>query len=296
MIWTRSILVALALVALAGIATGSTVLEVDDEHQLTKESSIEEFESTGSTSTSLVQVDMSLTVAESSEDVGLKGVSYTDFDTTYIKVEYREEISRRVRIHLPAEYFRPRPKESLKAVESDVEAELRPVDGRNYTALTITVDGPTTAVFEISKQAGVLFGGRAGAKELMENNTGVDVPSVRSSGQWSYVSTSELENNTTVAIDTRGQPLTLQYDTEPAGNKSSWLKVPTCGDESAPVCRFTRDGEEDRVFLLARSTDVPDIRYKHGNDRLAGVKSALSDASNAVDGLLERASGFLDWI
>jgi len=294
----RRALLLVALVALVGTASSSTVLAVDDEHQLARGDSIEEYRSSGSTSTSLVQVDMSLMVAESHTDVGLEGVGYTDFDTTYIKVEYREELARTVRIYLPAEYFRPRPKEGLEAVESDVVAELKPVDGRNYTAITIRVDGPTTAVFEVSKQAGVVFGGRAEARDLLENGTGVELPSVSRSGEWSYVETTGLESNTTAVINTRGKDLTLQYDTEPSANKTSWLKVPTCGDESAPVCRFSREGEgqEDRVYLLARSTEVPDIRYKRGNDPLAGISSALADAGNAVEEFVDGLASFGNWL
>jgi len=285
-----------ALVALVGTATASGVLAIDDDHQLARADSIEEYRSTGSTSTSLLQIDMSITVAESHSDVGLEGVGYTDFDSTYIKVEYREELSRTVRIYLPAEYFRPRPKEGLEAVDSDVKASLTTVEGREYTALTLRFSGPTTAVFDVSKQAGVIFDGRAESRDLVSNRTGVDVPSVSTSGQWSYVDVSELESNTTVAIDPRGQELTIQYDSEPSVNESSWLAVPDCGDESAPVCRFERDGDGERVYLLARSTDVPDIRYKRGNDPLAGLSSALSDAGNAVDELLDGLGSLSKWL
>ncbi|QLH83400.1 hypothetical protein [Halosimplex pelagicum] len=280
---------AVALVVLVGTVSASGVLAIDDDHQLARDAAVAEYESTGTASTSLVRVDMSVTVAESHEAVGLEGAGYTDFDTTYVRLEYREELSRTVRIYLPDEYFRPRPKDGLEAVESDNTASLETVDGRNYTAVRVSFSGPETAVFELSKQAGLVFDGRGEVKDLVSNRTGVELPSIQSSGQWSYVDSTALSANTTVALETTDQELTLQYDADPSVNSSSWIAVPDCGGASAPVCRFTREGSNETVHLLSRSTETPEVRYKHGNDPLAGLKSSIADArraaANALDGL-----------
>ena len=288
--------VAVALVVLVGTVSGSGVLAVDDDHQLDTDSAIAEYESSGTTSTSLARVDMSVTIGETSESVGLEGLGYSDFDTTYLRFEYREELSRTVRIHIPDEYFRPRPKEGLEAVESDATADLETVENRSYTSIEVSFTGPETVVFALSKQAGLVFDGRGEVKDLVSNRTGVEVPSVRSSGQWSYVDSSALDSNTTSKIETEGKEVTLQYDADPSTNSSSWLKVPECGDDSAPVCRFSREGEDGYVHVLSRSTESPEVRYKHGNDPLAGIKSGLEDARRAVDNALDGLGGVLDWL
>lgn len=282
-------LLAVSLVALAAPATASSgeTVAIDDGHGLTSDTERETFAEDGVASTTETYPDVTLTVAESSEDVGLDGLRYTDFDTTYLRVEYDESIDRTLRFYVPDDYWHPHP-DTLGSVTDDTTATLEPTSEGNYTAVEMHVDGETDAVFEVRKQASVVFNARDHGTDWLANETGVDIPRLDgSSDHWEYVPTEELTTDSpTVGIESPDGDVTLQYDAAGTADPAdqAWRTLPECSSSAggdAPVCWYD-DSDPDRVNVLAQTDSPPDIRYHHDAGFMADVRASTGELVSIV--------------
>lgn len=281
----------------------ATTTTLDEDTALTENATIEQFESEGTAVASPTVPDMTITVAEDAEDVGLTTVRHTSFDTTYLRVEYDESLERTVRFYVPREYWHPHP-DRLEAVDGAAEASMEPTEGTDYSAIQIHFEEETDATFAIKKQASFVFNARDYGSEWLEEEAGIEVPTPGSEQeQWEYVPTSELTaDDPTFGIDTEGDELTLQYDDSGTADPTDkqWRTVPSCsssGGSDAPVCKFEQADNPNHIYVLAQTQDPPDIRFKHDAGFWADARSSfgelfgdiprdlLSDVRGLFDGL-----------
>ncbi|WP_337653280.1 hypothetical protein [Halomontanus rarus] len=304
-----AVLLVASLVVPAAIGTGAATADpgnttaLDEDTALTKNATITDYKTDGVASAGVSVPDMTITVADSAEDVGLHGIRYTDFDTTYLRVEYEESIDRTIRFYVPRDYWHPHPDE-LEAVEGDTTASIEPTEGSNYTAVTVHFEEETDAVFRVKEQASIVFSARDYGSEWLENETGIDMPQLNgASEQWEYVPTSDLtEDGPTFGIDTEGEDLTLQYDAaktaDPTGKE--WRTVPECSSSSgkdAPVCTFEQTDRPDRVNILAQEGEPPDVRFKYGTDWFANLRSSFSELFGDIPSEFSSdVRGFIDGV
>lgn len=294
-----ALLVVLAAVAAAGVgasAAGSgEVVDVDTDWQLTSNQSVHSYQSSGVAHTEGVAGHaFAVTIAEDSSDVPLDGW-HVDSQATYFHVSYSEEIPRTYRLYVPADYWGPRVKEGLPAEDSPVTIDLRPTESNDYTVLTITFDGPTNATFKLGKSAGYVFGGREYVSDKVNNTTGISLPSFGESsaeGSWQYIERARLSGeNTTVAIQTGGGGVMVQYDTSRAHKESRWVSVPKCSRETRPVCVYRKDGVNDTVYIMSPASDPPQVRYKHGTDAKSGLFGGFNKIRDAVNKFMDDIGG-----
>lgn len=282
-------------------ATASDVKTIDDNHPLTSESNIDEFESTGITNGSLVAPDMRLTVAEAYDDEdGLYGSPDYDPAFVYLGVQYNETIRRTLRFTIPSDYWYPSP-QNIESVDGSTTAELRPTANGTKTVVTMRVDGPTDAVFPIPLAASAIYVTRDMGRSVTENLTGVQLPRTGSAEPWRYLEPNALAgSNSTVGIVVEDREYTMQY--APEGQEDRWLSIPSCDatiDGDAPVCTFQRTGDDSTVYILARESydaetnPPPDIRYKFGSDTSVSVQSFLSGVETTVDNALAWVNGII---
>lgn len=278
--------VALVLVAvsLLGMTVAADTTTLDDDTALTHESQIEQFKDEGVATADVTVPHMTITVATESEDVGLDGIRYTDFDTTYLRIEYRESIPRTVRIYVPDDYWYPHPDE-IDSESSDSTAAMEPTSSGDYSAVTVHFEGETDAVFGIRKQASMVFSARNQSTRFISNETGIDLPQVDGrQDQWEYVPTSDL-NESTFAIDSEGGDLAVQYDrantTDPSEQR--WRTVPDCSTtmgSRAPVCEYEDRSTPDAANILIRDDNPPDIRYNRDTGVLTDVRAAVGELTD----------------
>lgn len=306
--WTPGLAVA-TLVVLATVsvpvsttpATASDVETIDDSHPLTADSHIDEFESAGITNGTLVAPDMRLTIAEAYDDEGgLYGSPDYDPAFVYLGVQYNETIRRTLRFHIPADYWYPSP-QNIESVDGSTTAELRPTANGTKTVVTMRVDGQTDAVFPIPLAASAIYVTRDMGRSVTENLTGVQLPRTGSAEPWRYLDSNALAgSNSTVGIVVEDREYTLQY--APEGQSDRWLTIPSCDatiDGNAPVCTFTRTGDDETVYILARNSydadtnPPPDIRYKFGSDVGVSLDSLLSGVETTVDNALAWVNGLV---
>lgn len=286
----RAIVLALVVVITgAGVTSAVTVYDIDDEHSLDRQSSIDEYDQEGVVSATLLVPDMRITIAEDHDDAGVDGFR-ADFAWHFVRIEYNETLPAELRIYFPDGYWHPNPQD-LEAIESDQTAELRSIRNGSYSSLTVRFDGRADVTFAVPRAASLTFATRDYSRDVVENRTDLELPRVSSNDPWSYIDQSDLAGNTTVAIERKqNRELTIQYD---AGTtEERWIGVPSCSASTGsdePVCQFTRDGGESKVYVLSRTTDPPPVRFKYD----AGPVSAIQNVGKGIQITVERA---LSWI
>lgn len=265
--------------AAVGPVAGDELLTIDADHGLASGQAVATFEEEEQVSTQFDRINGSLTIAEEHDAAGLSGF-HSDIDTVYVRFQYNETLPRSVRLYVPAGYWYPHTTDGLEAENSNLTLDMEPTADGRYTALRVRFTGRTDATFAISKEAATVFALRDTTRSATENVTGIQLPSIGSTGpRWQRLPDDALAaNNTTVAIDTQGGPLMVQYDAASEQGADQWIAVPSCTSGSeTPVCTFERAGEDDRLYLLSKAAEPPPVRYARSDDPLAGLKARVND-------------------
>lgn len=276
----------------AALATAQeSVYEVDTSHALAEQTAIDEYRSQGVATGGIYGLNATVTVADDAGDAGLSELLYRSTGRVFLRIDYNEDIARTLRIYLPQEYVAPQLKQGLEAAESDVTANLKPTQGRNHTAVTVTLDESGTVVFPISAGRGAISGGRSTISDMVANVTGVELPSLTDSGaEWHYVSSSELADNETDYIPSNAT--TIQYDASASSDtEAEWVPVPDCDGGTDYICTYSKADHPDRTYLLSTGADAPEVRYREGSSVSGNLGSAINDALNGVDELVDSAFG-----
>lgn len=292
---TKRLLLAILLVVsvVAVPVAADEMTAIDDDHGLTDRERIETYETEGVASTTLTTPEMRLTVAENHDAVGLRGFRL-DYDKRYLRVQYNETISRTIRVYIPSEYWFPITSE-IEAVNGDVTATMEPVEDGRYTAVSLTVTEPSDLVFEVPKQASWVFWGRSKSREVINNSTGYQPPRLGDDREWQYVPDGQLENESTYPVETASDgDVTMQYDTNPSSGVEEWRMVPECSGDDVPVCHYEKAGVDDRVFILSKTADPPQVRFKQGTDVSATAESSARELWDIPSQVMDDISALLN--
>ena len=293
----RSLLLALVLVAAAtapaAMVTGQeSVYEADTDHGLTEQRAVESYAEDGAATGEIYGLNASITVADEAGDAGLQDILYRSAGRVFIRLDYNEELARTIRFYIPQSYLTPQLKQGLEATESDVTADLEPVKNRNYTAVTVAVDGPTEAVFPVSVSRGLIADTRSDVAGIVGNVTGFELPSLTDPGtEWHYVNADALNDSTADYIPANAT--TIQRDTSTAAEDPDWVPVPACSDGTADLCTYTKADHPDRTYLLFTGSDPSTVRYRQERSVSGNLGTAINDAVNGADQLVDEVFSFL---
>jgi len=292
-----ALFVVLTLGVVAPVSGSAGVYPVDSDHPLADSQAISEFQASGTTSANLTQLDLGITIAEDHEQANMPGY-HSDTGKLWLCLDYRESIDRTIRIHLPSEYFTPRPAE-LESVTSDHTATLAPRDDGDgeYTAVTVEFDGADRACFAISKSSGTYWSMKSDVNSWVNNTTGWEMPTFTDeAAQWRALPEGAFDNSTMYRIPTKGQEVSIQYDAAP-GPETQWLRVPHCSDVAEQdVCRYTESADSterknDSVVLMSTKDSPPPVRFKYGSSTSDGLMAGLRDVQGAFDSFFDDLGG-----
>jgi hypothetical protein len=288
----RILLAALVVFSVVGVSapaslaatSSSEVLTIDEDHDLARNATIQRYEETGNVSTRLSQLQMTMTVADDHEQIGLDGI-HTDSTHTYLQLDYDEDIKRTVRVYLPAEYVHPYTEMDLNAEDADVEASMTPTPDAEYGAIEVTFTGPTTATFALNDVRATIIQTRDVGKSWIENATGFSLPDISSSGQWERLPEGALAVDSPARINATDS-LVLQYDASDANTtESRWLTVPECDSDSPGVCYYQAGNV---TYVRTTTEDVPPVRYKTTGGGLSDrVSAAVRGAMQMVEDIMQ---------
>lgn len=282
-----------ALVAGPALAadSGGDALTLSADIPINSDASVSDYEQTGVVEAGVTAPQMTITVGDERDDVGL-GYTLDPLDGStrndFVRIEHHEDISRTVRIPISSEYWKPFPRESLESQGEDHTATLEPVDisGRTYTLLTVTFDGADSTVFAIPEDAIAVYSATERTEDRVNSTFGIDLGVTPS--PWSEIPPSVFGNETAVRIEGEPDSMMVQYN-DGTAEDPKWLSVPTDPKDGVPVYRMQKDGVDGAVYVVSKTTENPTIRYKTEatlGDRISvAVREARNLPSRVLDGL-----------
>ena len=291
--------VALLVLSLpAGVGLGvaqDSLTTIDESNPLADADAGSTYEDSGVVGGTVSGYDMRVTVADDHETVGLSGIEYTaTADSTHhnLRIQYNESIERTIRLYVDKSVWYPHYGE-IDAENADVTASLSPVEDSEYTAVELTLSGPTDAVFQVPKAVSGYYYARDTGKSWLENRTGYEIPSLLgSSTAWDRVDDTDLTNNSSVAIGANESEPMIQYDAADSGQR--WVPTPNCDDsrgDDAPVCIYDRPDDPEHVYVTSNVADPPPVRYKHGTDVIAQAQASVNELLEVPNRIMEQVRG-----
>ncbi|APX98695.1 hypothetical protein [Natronorubrum daqingense] len=283
-------IIVFALVVVVGLsAADSEIYAVDDSHTLDDDRQIEEFETDGHTTGEADDLDLEMTISEDSEHVSTDPM--TDIGTTYIELDYQEDIDRTIRFYVPQEYFHPYEDQSL-SVDGDATAEMEPVEGGEYTAVTVHTEGEGTYVLETSSVESSLWDHRNSAYDWMDDATGYEVPRFAGSGdgeEWEYVESREFAGDDTVSVDVNA---TVQHDAGESNNETSWVHTPECSGSGEAMCTLEQ-GDEQLIMTDNHTNETAQVRYKTDTSLTDNLRAGLNEVRSDIDAWISNVQNAL---
>jgi len=287
----------LSLPAAVGLGSAQSLTTIDEDNPLADPSAGETYDNESTAGGDVPGYDMRITAAESHEDAGLEGIEYTSASDTmrhYLRVQYNESIERTIRFYVHESVWHPHYYE-LDAENGDTTATFEPVTGGEYTAVEVTFEGETDAVFQVPKAVSGYYYARDTSRSWIENKTGYDVPTLfGGEEQWERIDHADLaDSNESVAIGTNESEPTIQYDAA-NGSDEHWLSVPSCdstlGDD-AEVCTDERPDDPDHIYVIADGDDPPPVRYKYGTDLSTRITTSINELRAVPDRIMDSIDG-----
>lgn len=290
-----ALLVVLVTVA-PPVAAQSDIMAVDTGHDLDEDAKIATFESKGVASGSVDSLNMTVTVADKITQLNRSWWTAASSGRVFLRVDYNEELPRTVRLYIPSEYFRPRVNKGLAPLEDGPAAQFEPTDEREYTAVTIELDGKTDAIYGVSALRGGISTGRSGIFGAVENVTGFEVPSLTTNtADWQPVPETALNSSdATYRIpynQTNDTELTVQYDAAESTTEERWLIVSSCDGGDQPVCSFQKEGSNS-TYLLSMAENPPPVRWKTDASAADTGRFVIDDIGQALADIKDDLGGW----
>lgn len=283
----RTILLALLLLVVASIATGFVVgltgaagprLELDENTPLMADATVDTYEQEGVVDVELDRVAMTVTVADTHDQADLDGM-HADEGVTYLCLDYREDLSRTIRLYVDGDLVSPRAAELSPVGGEGPAATLASVQNGSATAVTVTFDQAGRHCYAVGALRGYKSSGESWSRKVIGNFTGVELPSLAGSDSdaaWSYINASRVRPNETLSVPADA---TVQYDRDPGPGAPAWVTAPGCEDgEEQAICQLSLHNE-----TMLKVTDSRDLRYRTTPaGPIEGLQSNINDAIQAA--------------
>lgn len=273
-------------------STDRDIVTIDNSHDLATDAAIDDYRSDGVVSTDLSQLEGTLTVAESKADVDADDeLLPTDTRNHYLRLEYEEDFARTLRIHVPREYITPYSQAAVPSVTSDHHADFEPVRGGEYLEVVVHVDEPTDIVLPLQRDSAIGYRAVERLDRNIERATGY---SAFSGDEWQYIDGTDLDGNATLELEDVDDPdeMVVQYDAHKDDPDETWLNAPDSPDDDIGVHAMTRtnsSGENNTAYVVATTSDPPDVRYKPNANPTDAASGWVNDAreipSRIADGI-----------
>jgi len=288
-----ALLVVLATVPLGGAVAQSSpdLRTVDGATTLTTADGVDAFQSSGQVNASVESIQLDVRVTETATAANASGV-HLDPLNTYLRVDYDESVPRTVRIHVDGEIIAPRPNQGHTPIgDSEATADLQVAEDGTVQSIVLHLPGETHATWKTNDAKGMVTGIKRTTTgyvdQFARNVTGIGLPTF-GGGEWGYVPQGSLSGtNVSYAIPNsqNHSTMTLQYQ----ATNESWYSVPECSSDT-PVCTVQRSNQ---TVVVSTTSDAPSVRYKFGTDLLAGLQSAVDDATNIPSNAWDWVAGLV---
>ncbi|AUX09282.1 hypothetical protein AArcSl_1653 [Halalkaliarchaeum desulfuricum] len=273
----------------AGVSADETVTQIDADHELATEETIQTYHAEGVVSGDAEQIQLTLTVAESADDVGIDRTAPLDWRNDYLRLEYDEEIDRTVRVFIPAEMVTPYTREGVEALNNSHTTSFEPIRDGEFLAVTVVLEGEDTVVFPLDKSASASYDIMDRANDRVERATGI---SLSGDEEWTYVDGDDMAGHTVIELEADPDAVEIQFDARHGQADELWVTMPEGDDPRAEVYWYY-SSSDDLVYIVPKAEDPPAVRYKTEATLRDRIDGAVNDARQLAENLRDRLS--LPW-
>lgn len=294
--YTRTLAVVLAVLLVGSlfVPVAAAFDDPDDKsmtdlgtgHDLDTSDAIAEFNDRGNVDMEATRLDMTITLADSKDHVGLEDeLTPTNQRNDFVRFEYNEEAERTVRILIPEEYWTPYLREEVQAIGEDADhvASYKSVRGGDYTAIVVRFDGPADVVFPVDKMASLSYVAVERVDDRLNNSVGFTIRDDDS--KWKYVPTQNLTEGPGYDVGESTDDLTVQYDATPDSPEETWVNAPNGETFSDDIYYYERGAANSSAYIVSKTDDPPAVRYAVESsmaDRIRGDVNELTDVPRRI--------------
>lgn len=271
---------------------GSDVYDIDADHGLDDADAIAEYEASGVASGEVDGLDATLSISERKGGVGIDGYQRpADALHDFVEIEYREDISRTLRIWIPEAYVTPYTRESVRAVESDHVGTYLPSREGEYLQIVVHVDGAESVVLPTHKHSELTYSVIRSYEDRVESVTGGD-------REWQYLDRDELEQEHAVEVEVEDvDDVVVQHDGLIERPEERWITTPRSAEGPEGVYWYAPEsGDGETLYVVTKGDDAPDVRVMEGGGIRERAKGEANDARHIVDRVRKGAEDPLEWL
>lgn len=275
-------------------AVDRDVAAIDTNHDLTRQGTVDNFRREGEATSELGYLDGEVTVATDGDDVGLSDeLLPSSIRNDFIKIDYREDHERTLRIHIPRDYWTPYSQSAVDSATSDHIADYQPVRGGDYLEVVVHVDEPAEIVLPVQRDSATAYRMVERLDNRIEWALGV---SLFSGEEFEHIRGDEFANQTSYELEDIDSldDAVVQFDAEHEDPDQTWLNAPESDDGDVGVYVMSRGGSDsaeeanESVYLVATQDDPPDVRYKPQADLGDRERGWLNDALEIPERIQEQ--------
>lgn len=269
-----------------GSETDGNLTAIDANHPLDSESAFERWDDDGYASGEVPELDMRLSVAEKRSDLDRSETLLEHRGSDYLRIEYREDIERDLRILIPKEYATPYTREGVESINGRHTADFSPARDGEYMEVVVHVDGPQDIVLPLDRKAQLSYRIVGSVSERIDAVTGY---SPLGSEGWTYVERGDLSSEGSVAVMKAPEDPLVQYDATPEKASERWINAPRGDSDAGGINWYIRENDEgeEMLYVVSTTDDPPAVRVKDEAtmvDRVMGwINGALDIPSNLPD-------------
>lgn len=284
------LLISAGALAVAGEVSDGDMYKIDDGHGLANEEAVSAYETEGYASGEVEGLDATIEVAESKELVERTGPRPLDAAHGYVRIDYREDISRTLRIYLPRSMVTPYAREEVESLgSSEITADYQPAREGRYFQITISVGGPTDVVVPTHAHSEITYGVLDRYEDRVDSVTGAD-------REWQYLEREGLEREHAVAVEVEDvDDVVIHHDATPDEPEETWVNTPR--DSGDGPYWYAPDSEEGEVvYVVTRGGDAPDVRLMEGGGVRQKVEGHVNDARQIPERIRDGVRNPGEWL
>jgi hypothetical protein len=277
-----SVLALLLAVGLGG-AVAQDVTDISNDHGLDTKEAIQQWESQGYAEGDVERYQISLAIADERGDVNATDAVMTDIRNDYLRINYKEDYPRTLRLLLPREYITPYNSET-GSITTDHTAQLEPARNGEYMAVTVEVEGPADIVIPLNRDHAISYSLIERVDQRIEQVSGIS-PLDRNHN-WQYMEPQDIEQGAN-RLNHSLENIAIQFDATPGEEEPTWINAPEGETAGAPLYILQLEGTDD-ISIVSTTDTPPEIRYRSKGTLPAKVRGWIGEATEIPGNIRDR--------
>ncbi|WP_424015035.1 hypothetical protein ACOZ35_03230 [Halorubrum xinjiangense] len=238
-------------------AAAAPVTTLDKDHALWTDDKKEQYRDSGLAKSVINAPDVTITASVDKDGCNARSLTHPDIAYDFLCIDYQEDISRTIRLHVPRGYFGLH-NGVVESLEENGEARVSISPDEDYIIVHVEVDGPTKMTIPMSETGAVIQLGRETTGNAVEEFTGFG----QAGDEWEYIEAGELSPDSGAYVINAPEGDTAKHILVEYQEEDTWARPGRSSDTYKPIYTVERDGVDNKLYVHATTADAPQVRYK----------------------------------